>query len=67
MDALERRLDVLERRVFGSRPQSRPDALPRGCSSAAHVLTSLAKDLGNAAERKERIAPVLRRTQELEK
>ena len=68
MDALDRRLQTLERQVFGPPGSSRSlSCLPQGCPSAASALTSLARDVGNAAERKERLAPVLRRTQELER
>ncbi len=67
LDTLERRLCDLERRVFG------PDAgahssQPTPTGGAAQALDSLARSLGNAMERRgDRLAPMLRRTQELEK
>ena len=63
MEAVERRLCNVEVAVFGAGKSPSP-------SSDADVvskLLSVAKDCGNAVGKRERIAPVLRRTAELAK
>ena len=65
MGANERRLDTLERRIYGVGADRAEINAPNG---AVGALVDLAKDCGNAVNKKgDRIAPLMRRTQELDK
>ena len=63
MEAIEKRLSNIEAAVFGAGKTSSapPD------TDVVSKLLSVAKECGNAAGKRERIAPVMRRTAELAK
>ena len=70
MDVLERRLNTIERKIYGQ--ESKKGAIPitaaAGPSATPCVtkLTEVAKVCGNALNNRERIAPLLRKLNDLE-
>lgn len=65
MEALDRRLTALERQVFGGTSAQRSELA--SADGAVPSLVSMAKEFGNAVEQRDRVAPLMRRTQELDK
>ena len=62
MEALERRLDRLEKKIVGGANKASVPA-----NSASTTLVNVAKKCGNEINNRERIAPLMRRTAELER
>lgn len=72
VDVLERRLNTIERKVFGQDSKKGPIPIPNSgaagssATPAVSKLTEMAKECGNALESRERIAPILRKFSDLE-
>ena len=69
LDVLERRLALLEKKLFDEESRKGQGSnLGVGSSTTQVVtkLTEIAKECGNALERRERIAPMLRKMNDLE-
>ena len=75
MDVLERRLNTIERKVYGQEESRKGPASRSGAVTSSSVttttpcvtkLTEMAKECGNALESRERIAPLLRKLNDLE-
>ena len=75
MDVLERRLNTIERKVYGQEESRKGPTSRSGAVASSSVttttpcvtkLTEMAKECGNALESRERIAPLLRKLNDLE-
>ena len=70
LDVIERRLNTLEKKVFGQDSKKGPiptsGGVGSGTTPAVSKLTEMAKECGNALESRERIAPILRKFSDLE-
>ena len=67
LDVLERRLASLEKKLFGEESRRGVTGGTSGSATPAVTkLTEMVKECGNALERRERIAPLLRKINDLE-
>jgi hypothetical protein len=67
LDILERRLATLENKIFEDESKKASGLGVTGSATPAVTkLTEMAKECGNALERRERIAPLLRKINDLE-
>lgn len=76
LDVLERRLNTIERKVYGQEESKKGQTSRSGAAGSASSattttpcvtkLTEMAKECGNALESRERIAPLLRKLNDLE-
>ena len=67
LDVLERRLASLEKKLFGEESRRGVAGVTSGTATPAVTkLTEMVKECGNALERRERIAPLLRKINDLE-
>jgi hypothetical protein len=66
MDALDRRLGHLEAAVYGNSATS-ASISSSSLDDVVGQLLTLSKDCGNAIEKRERIAPIMRRTNDIRK
>ena len=67
LDVLERRLASLQKKLFGDESRRSVTGVTSGSATPAVAkLTEMVKECGNALERRERIAPLLRKINDLE-